>query len=100
MSSQKVIAGEQLNVAPPEVSNFVSASTTLNMEIVVYPYDARAAAAQTQHLLADASSGKPLRRSKGVNELAAKASSMRGRKPSSGQAWASKLAASLTSLHD
>ena len=95
-----MIVNDQVNVTVPKVPGFVSASTTLDMEIVVYPYDAASAAARTENLMADARAGKPLHRSKGTNDLAAKASALRGRKPASAQAWASKLARSLTSLND
>lgn len=98
--NQHMIVPDQVNVTPPVVKAFVSESTTLDMEIVVYPYDASKAAAHTEKLLADAHAGKPLRRLKGTNDLATKACALRGRKPSSGKAWASKLAASLTSPND
>lgn len=98
--SQQVIAIDQVNVTPPPVRGFVSESTILNMQIEVYPYDASKADAKTQNLLADGLSGKHLRRSRSVNDLAARASTLRGRKPGSAQAWASKLARSLTSLDD
>lgn len=98
--TQKLARSTQLNVAPPQARDFLSASTTLQMEIEVYPYDAPAAAAHMDNLLADAMAGKPLSRSKDTNELAARACVLRGRKPASGQAWANKLAGSLTGLND
>src|SRR4051794_29389793 len=89
---------ESVNVAPNTIPNFISASTTLNMDIAVYPYDASAAASRMTNLLNDAMSGKALHRSKDLNELASKASALRGRKPASAKRWASKMAKSVTNL--
>ena len=97
---QKTTVFDQVNVAPAKTPTFVSSTTTLNMEIVVYPYDTNKAAAQTENLITDALGGKSLRRSKSTNDLAAKAAAFRGRKPASADAWASKLAGSLTSPND
>lgn len=100
MSNQKAIVSNSVNIAPPASGTGVSESTMLQMEIVVFPYDASKAAARTENLLRHAASGKPLRRSRDLNDLAAKASALRGRKPTYAQSWASKLAASLTSFND
>lgn len=91
---------KSINIKPAAKPSFISASTTLNMDIAVYPYDDAAADTRMRNLLNDAMSGKPLDRSKEVNELAAKASAMHERKPSSAKSWASKLAASLTRPND
>ena len=99
-SKTAIRKSDSVNVTPTIIPNFTSVSTTLNMDIAVYPYDASTAAARLTSLLDDATSGKALRRPKGINELAAKACALRGRKPTSAKPWASKLAVSLTNPND
>jgi hypothetical protein len=94
-SHRAVGKSKVVNVGPPVKPEFVSQSMTLNMQIEVYPYDASAADAKLTAMLADASAGKPLNRSKTGNNLAEQASQLRGRKPSDAKEWASGLARSL-----
>ncbi len=91
---------QSVNVAPIVVPNFISVSTTLHMDIAVYPYDESTAASRVKTILDDAADAKPLRRSKNVNDLADKACKLRGRRPTSRKSWASKLAGSLTRPND